>query len=141
MQDKVRTFARFAGTKPIMKSCVEAMEQGALHVDAVNCNGHTFGVVFINEASYHFQHKYWLRYWALKPSVQKFWTVLINYCPMSCLETVLLKTGGIAALWEDLSFIYNLVAATRNVRGLREEVERRMTASLRFAWIAAVVKY
>jgi hypothetical protein len=141
MQDKVRTFARFAGTKPIMKSCVKAMEQGALHVDAVNCYGHTFGVVFINESSCHFEDKYWLRYWALKPSVHKFWTVLINYCPMSCLETVLLKTAGIAALWEDLSFIYNLVATTRNVRGLREEVERRMTAALRFAWIAAVVKY
>ena len=142
MQETVVSFFNFAGRTSVLKPCVEAMERGILHVDAVNSLGNTLGIVLSIETNFpfEFQHKYWLRYWALKPSVQKFWTVLINYCPMSCLETVLLKTAGIAALWEDLSFIYNLAAGDGNrLAWVLPELDRRVSASLRLAWIAAAV--
>ncbi len=135
MQERVDSFSGFA----TMMFCVEAMEQGLLHVDAVNSNGNTLGIVLSIETSYSFEFQNWLRYWALKPSVQKFWAVL---CASSlffvCPSKILRRTALIPALWEDLSFIYNLATA-EDVDCLGKEVERRVSASLRFAWIAAVV--
>ena len=135
MQERVDSFWDF-GTRT---SCMEAMEQGVLHVDAVNSYGNTLGILLSIETSYSFEFQDWVRYWALKPSVQKFWTVLCSsnlffVCP----SKVLRRTALIPALWEDLSFIYNLATA-EDVYCLGKEVERRVSASLRFAWIAAVV--
>jgi hypothetical protein len=71
-------------------------------------------------------------------SVQTFWTILTRKSNWDR-PTILSRAALIPALWEDLSFIYNLVTAADNLGWLREEVKRRMAASLRFAWIAAVV--
>jgi hypothetical protein len=62
--------------------------------------------------TFHFRKKYWLRY--------------------------LPRIVNILALCKDLSFMYNLAAAD-DVHWLRQEVERRVSASLRFACISAVV--
>ena len=63
--------------KPVMKHRVQAMERGLLHVDAVNeYKDTTFGVVCARGMKLDWEEKYWLRYWALKPSVKKFWTAL-----------------------------------------------------------------
>ncbi len=139
MQERVVSFYNFAGRISVTKPCLEAMERGILHVDAVNSLGNTLGIVLGTETDYpfEFQPKYWLRYWALKPSVQTFWTILISKNNWNR-PTILSRAALIPALWEDLSFIYNLVTAY-DVHWLRKEVERRMVASLRFAWIAAVV--
>ena len=140
MQERVVSFYNFAGRIPVLKPCVEAMERGILHVDAVNSLGNTLGIVLSIETDYHFefQHKYWLRYWALKPSVQTYWTILTKKSNWDR-PLILSRAALIPALWEDLSFIYNLATAADNLGWLREEVERRVSASLRFAWIAAVV--
>ena len=62
-----------------MKYWVQAMEDGLVHVDAVNEFGETFaGVCVRTVRPWQRQREYWLRYWALKPSPEKFWTSLTN---------------------------------------------------------------
>jgi hypothetical protein len=47
--------------------------------------------------------------------------------------------ADIPALWEDLPFLYNLVAVNdHRMAWVLPELSRRVSASLRFAWIAAV---
>ena len=64
------------GIQNPMKYWVEAMEARMVHVDAVNGFGNTFGVVSVCETG-GFELEYWLRYWALKPSAEKFWTAFV----------------------------------------------------------------
>ena len=132
-------FARSSEAREIIKYCVEAMERGVLHVDAVNVYGDTFGSVCVFCDC---RHKYWLRYWALKPSVVKFWTSFAaSYDDRDVRlqkAVVLDKIAVVFALWEDLCFVYNL-GGKKKIPWLRQEVERRVSASLRFAWLASVV--
>ena len=131
-----------------MEYWVKAMEDGLVHVDAVNKYMEMFGAVFVCEretAMYYWQTKCWLRYWALKPSPVKFWTSMTNIYDLRnfrCLQkTVLSRIVHITALWEDLSFLYNLNAEAGNrLAWLLPELARRLSASLRFAWIAAVAR-
>ena len=135
----VISFSLYAGSPlhKVTKYCVKAMEQGLLHVDAVNKSGHTFGFVLVDSWLF-FVWKYWYRYWALKPSVQKFWTLLLT--AEFDHRIVLHRCVDIPALWEDLFALYQLAnAEEEKTAWLRQEVERRVSASLRFAWIAAVV--
>ena len=130
-----------------MKYWVEAMEAGLVHVDAVNEHLETFGVVCVRTVrNWQWLREYWLRYWALKPSPEKFWRSLTNtYDHLTCARdlqrTVLYRMADIPALWEDLPFLYNLAAGNgRRLAWLLPELDRRMSAaSLRFAWIAAAV--
>jgi hypothetical protein len=146
MKDRVDSFIKLVPpSSRVMKANVKAMEQGVLHVDAVNSYGNTFGIVFGFETSaLYFEDKYWLRYWALKPSAQKFWTVLAGNWNLRkrevCRPALLPRAVLIPALWEDLSFIYNLASAKDHLHWLRQEVGRRVSDSLRFAWIAAAVQ-
>jgi hypothetical protein len=139
MKDRVDSF--LAQRRRPMKYYVQAMERGVLHVDAINSHGNTFGIVFIFDTLY-FEDKYWLRYWALKPSVQKFWKLLTSFCDSRRREAHRLRALSravlIPALWKDLYFIYNLASA-KDLYWLRQEVEQRVSASLRFEWIAAAV--
>jgi hypothetical protein len=49
--------------------------------------------------------------------------------------------ADIPALWEDLPFLYNLAAGNgRRLAWLLPELDRRVSASLRFAWIAALAR-
>ena len=115
---------------------VQAMEKGTVHVDAVNSFGCTFGVVSACERSLVWKGEVLARYWALKPNVQKFWTGM-TWNPFC---VILSRIADISALWEDLSFIYNLAAGDGNrLAWVLPELDRRVSASLRFAWIAAVV--
>jgi hypothetical protein len=127
-----------------MKYWVEAMEARMVHVDAVNGFGNTFGVVSVCETG-GFELEYWLRYWALKPHVQTFWTKITRDYELTREDSVrfqaviLSRMADIPALWEDLPFLYNLVAENgHRLAWLLPELHRRVPASLRFAWIAAV---
>jgi hypothetical protein len=126
-----------------MKYWVQAMERGIVHVDAVNKFGDTFGIVGVCERVFAWEQKYWLRYWALKPSPAKFWTLLLT---RECYHSdALPRIIDIPSLWEDLFFIYNLVAVNARrlswlLPELDRELDRRVCASLRFAWIAAVAR-
>ena len=126
-----------------MKFWVEAMERGLVHVDAVNQHLETFGHVSVFETGFDWKQEYWLRYWALKPNVQTFWTKItrIVVLPGVFQAIILSRMADIPALWEDLPFLYNLVAVNGCCRAwLLPELDRRVAASLRFAWIAAVVR-
>ena len=127
------------------------MERGVLDVDAENRYGNTFGVVLVRCGCKNtdWEEKYWLRYWALKPSAKNFWILLQKleneYGHLikagDFQETVLPRMADIPALWEDLSFIYNLVTKhCSSLTWLLPELDRRASASLRFAWIAAVAR-
>ena len=62
-----------------MKYWVEAMERGLVHVDAVDEFGQTFGDVYVRMVlNWQWEREYWLRYWALQPSPEKFWRSLTN---------------------------------------------------------------
>ena len=132
-----------------MKHWVQAMEDGLVHVDAVSKYGDTLGVVFVCAAVPYWQKKYWLRYWALKPSASNFWILLQKleneYSHLmkagDFQETVLPRMADIPALWEDLTFLYNLVAMhSPSLAWLLPELDRRVSVSLRLAWIAAVAR-
>jgi hypothetical protein len=134
-----------------MKYWVEAMEDGLVHVDAVNKFGDTFGVAFVGCSSNLVWHKkYWLHYWTLKPNVQNFWTSLVkNYFALDDVlfqkerfQTVILsRMADIPALWEDLLFLYSLLAGhSPRLAWLVPELDRRVCASLRFVWIVAVAR-
>ena len=142
----VRLFIEYKKLYPVMQACVKDMEDGVLDVDAVNINGETFGVVFCWKNT-DWQEKYWLRYWALKPSPEIFWTAFVTnwseWRECSFQKAALSRIIHISALWEDLPFLCNLVTvhSSRLARLLPEllpELDRRVSASLRFAWIAAV---
>ena len=128
-----------------MKYWVEAMERGLVHVDAVNKYGDTLGVAFVRESELYWQQEYWRRYWARKPNVYNFWTNVTRIVLPGCYQAVILsRMADIPALWEDLPFLCNLVTvhSSRLARLLPEllpELDRRVPASIRFAWIAAVV--
>ena len=123
------------GIQNPMKYWVEAMEARMVHVDAVNGFGNTFGVVSVCETG-GFELEYWLRYWALKPDVKTFWTKITA---VHFQTLILSRMADIPALWEDLPFLYNLVAVNGCCRAwLLPELDRRVAASLRFAWIAAL---
>ena len=128
-----------------MKYWVGAMEDGLVHVDAVNQRMETLGVVFV---FVHYNNsmtrKYWERYWALKPSPEKFWRSLATSHNLSnnvYIQTVILsRMADTQALWEDLFFLCDLVAKhSPSLAWLLPELDRRVSASLRLAWIAAVV--
>ena len=123
-----------------MKYWVEAMEGRMVHVDAVNRSGSTFGVVSVCETE--FELEYWLRYWALKPDVQTFWTKITRDYTLTSdrFQTLILsRMAYIPALWEDLPFLHNLVAVNGcRLAWLLPELDRRVAASLRLAWIAAL---
>lgn len=75
---------------------------------------HILVIKFGDFDTFHFLKKYWLRY--------------------------LPRIINILALWEDLFALYQLAnAEEKKTAWLRQEVERRVSASLRFAWISAVV--
>ena len=128
-----------------MKYWVGAMEDGLVHVDAVNQRMETLGVVFV---FVHYNNsmtrKYWERYWALKPSPEKFWRSLATSHNLSnnvYIQTVILsRMADTQALCEDLFFLCDLVAEySSHLAWLLPELDRRVSASLRLAWIAAVV--
>jgi hypothetical protein len=61
----------------VMEDYVQDMEDGVLDVDAVTKSGEPFGVAFCRLSWWGWEDKYWLRYWALKPSAEKFWTAFV----------------------------------------------------------------
>ena len=142
MRNHVTLFFRDGIQNP-MKYWVEAMEARMVHVDAVNGFGNTFGVVSVCETG-GFELEYWLRYWALKPDVKTFWTkitsILTREDAVRFQTVILSRMAHISALWEDLPFLYNLVAVNGcRLAWLLPQLDRRVAASLRFAWIAALV--
>jgi len=113
--------------------CLEAMERGVLHVDGTNKEGHTLGVVYVldveNGNSFH--PSLWQRYWALGPDVVTFWSTIPGMCCLH-VQDILMDTP---ALWTDFAIVQSF--ASKHT-WLAHEVDRRIRASLRFAWIAAV---
>jgi hypothetical protein len=143
MLHQVKLFFDYGISNP-MKYWVGAMEDGLVHIDAVNQRMETLGVVCAHNTRTDWQREFWLRYWALKPSPEKFWTSLTNSYNLNSvyLNTIMLsRIADIPALWEDLSFLYNLVAENGYcLAWLLPELDRRVCASLRLAWIAAVAR-
>ena len=137
----VRLFVEYKKTCPVMEACVKDMEDGVLDVDAVNMSQATLGVV-LSWRNADWEEKYWLRYWALKPSVKKFWTAFVaSWKNFGHFKLSLSRIIQIPALWEDLSFLYNLVEEhSSRLAWLLPELDRRVSASLRLAWIAAVAR-
>ena len=144
MLHQVKSFFEY-GMLDTMEYWVGAMEDGHVHVDAVNQRMETLGVVCAHNTRGDWQREFWLRYWALKPSPKKFWTSLASsYILMNSLylqAVILSRIADISALWEDLSFLCNLVAVNGyRLAWLLPELDRRVSASLRLAWIAAVAR-
>jgi hypothetical protein len=78
MLHQVKCFFEY-GLLDTMEYWVGAMEDGHVHVDAVNQRMETFGVVSVRTVrDWQWKRMYWLRYWALKPSPEKFWRSLTN---------------------------------------------------------------
>ena len=73
MLHQVKLFFDYGIPNP-MKYWVGAMEDGRVHIDAVNERMETLGVVCAHNTRGDWQREFWLRYWALKPSPKKFWT-------------------------------------------------------------------
>jgi hypothetical protein len=112
-----------------------AMEQGCLHVDAINQCGRTLAVVYImSSGCLDFDPVLWDKYWEMGPDVATFWSAMpTDLLPREA--DILIHTP---ALWADLDLVPAF--AKKNSR-LRGEVHRRMKASLRFAWMAAVAGF
>jgi hypothetical protein len=75
MLTSVQFFSRYFDQKPqCYAACVNAMEQGRMHVDCVNVDGNTLLTVLCAEGMYglDFQDLIW-RLCALRPNVEKFW--------------------------------------------------------------------
>ena len=122
----------------VTESCIFAIEQGGLHVDAVNRYGHTVGVSYVLEIrwGHDFQFSLWDKYWALGPDVATFWSALPadKLVRASKERDILISTP---ILWEDLELVQSF--AYKHPWIEEEVTRRRIKASLRFAWIAAVV--
>jgi hypothetical protein len=113
----------------VFASCILAMERGQLHVDATNQYGLTTGAVhFVDH--YYFHSIFWHKYWALGPDVATFWSGIRGYADT---KDILKNTP---ALWSDLAIVQRFAAKNS---WLESEVHERIRASLRFAWMAAVV--
>jgi hypothetical protein len=113
----------------VFASCIMAMEQGSLHPDATNGSGETLGVVHLLYHPY-FDSVLWDKYWALGPDVATFWSGMRSYADT---KDILKNTP---ALWTDLGLVQRFAKKNSWLEG---EVHGRIRASLRFAWIAAVV--
>ena len=147
MFHEVKLFFEYGCTvMDTMEYWVGAMDGGLVHVHAVNQRMETLGVVFVRYNSMTcWPRKYWERYWALKPSPEKFWRSLATSFNLSnnvYIQTVILsRMADTQALWEDLFFLCDLVAKhSPSLAWLLPELDRRVSASLRLAWIAAVAR-
>jgi hypothetical protein len=122
----------------VIGGCILAMEQGLLHVDAVNRNGETLGVYYVVETGHaDFQSpSLWDKYWALGPDVATFWSALpADGMSWAVIDfDILINTP---VLWEDVELVQTFAYKHPLIR--KEVTRRRIRASLRFAWIAAVV--
>jgi hypothetical protein len=127
-----QVFGRGRAFATCLDACLDAMERGFLHVDATNREGHTFGVVYLLDVEHgnSFHPSLWQRYWALGPDVVTFWSAIPipGMCSLH-VQDILMDTP---ALWADIAIVPLKHA------WLAYEVGRRIRASLRFVWIAAV---
>jgi hypothetical protein len=118
------------------------IEQGLLHVDAVNCKGNTLGFLYIRHSSV-FDQGLWHRYWALRPNVALFWKLMLQKGFLVAkwvnneFTIVSIRLRATATLWEDLGLLHSFAHAMP--AWIRKEVCRRIRDSVRFAWMAAVV--
>jgi hypothetical protein len=124
----------------VLESCILAIKLGLLHVDATNQFGSTIGAVHLLDHDY-FHSYLWDKYWSLGPDVATFWSSIhkamfaFARCSLSSRQTDILKNTP--ALWSDLGLVQKFAAKNSWLEG---EVHRRIRmASLRFAWMAAVV--
>jgi hypothetical protein len=85
---------------------------------------------------HYFQTSLWDKYWALGPDVATFWSALPadKLLRASKERDILISTP---ILWEDLELVQSF--AYKHPWIEEEVTRRRIRASLRFAWIAAVV--
>ena len=117
----------------VFGSCILAMERGQLHVDATNQYGLTIGAVHLVDHHY-LNSVLWYKYWALGPDVATFWSGMRSYeLNLSHTKDILKNTP---ALWSDLATVQRFAAKNS---WLESEVHERIRASLRSAWMAAVV--
>ena len=106
-------------------------------MDATNQFGSTLGVVHVVDHDY-FHSFLWDKYWSLGPDVATFWSsihkAMFARSSLSSRQTDILKNTP--ALWSDLGLVQKFASKNSWLEG---EVHRRIRASLRFAWMAAVI--
>ena len=136
----VSTFKEYVRTGKtdncLFVSCIMAIKQGLLHVDATNRFGETVGVLFVACVfdGHDLASVLWNKYWTLGPDVATFWSkVSMKRLKEQKCRNILIETP---ALWTDLGLVRSFVK--KRSWWLKNEVRRRIRASLRFAWIAAV---
>ena len=138
MIKKVSSFKMFTKTSYFCELTLEkgvlAMEQGALHVDAVNGFGATLGTLLFANPDL-VDQSLWDRYFALGPDVALFWKVLSTQFYED--DTSCRRLQDTPALWADLGVVVQRFASLD--AWVHAEVYRRFQLSLRFVWIAATV--
>ena len=115
----------------VFASCILAMERGLLHVDATNRCGRTIGVVHLVDHDY-FDSVLWHKYWEMGPDVATFWSGMPSDL-FSGETDILRNTPG---FWADLALVQRFA---KKDSWLESEVHERIRASLRFAWMTAVM--
>ena len=133
MIGSVDSFKRFVHVDEtnLFTSCITAMERGLLHVDVTNQCGETLGVLFVLNQRW-FDPVLWDKYWTLGPDVATFWSGI----PTCLLPKEAESLRNTPALWADLALVRRFA---KKYSWLEGEVRSRIRASLRLAWIAAVV--
>ncbi len=103
-------------------------------MDATNRCGRTIGVVHLADYDYfdNFDSVLWYKYWEMGPDVATFWSGMPTDL-FSGEVDILRNTPG---LWADLALVQRFA---KKDSWLESEVHERIRASLRFAWMAAVV--
>jgi hypothetical protein len=139
MLQRVHSFVDFRSLVDcVCYSTLYAMEDGVLHVDALDKNGSHF----LHMCPEHMLGKacrvkhFATRMWALKPSPVVFWRSfsVCSYYDHKSMETLVLNSEE---LWGDLT----LVCANWSP-AVKEKLEERLwTQGLRRAWIVATVSF